>query len=180
MDPVMHILLPLLVLLALRVDTRKAVLFAPLALLPDLDAVLGYHRMILHSFIPVVVLPMAFIVYSKYKRPEWLMSALLVQYYLASHIVLDLAGVAFFWPFTTEMLYFQPELRFNLIGGINFEWHFRMGLTAYKPMVDTDFIAQSTFAVLLLLVLAAVVYRHEAKSAVLRVWAIVRSAVLRN
>ena len=180
MDPIMHILLPLLILLALRIDAKKAVLFAPLAILPDFDAFLGAHRMVFHSFIPVVVLPIALILYSKYKRPEWMLSALLVQFYLASHVVLDLGGVSFLWPITTDMFYMDPELRFNLQGGINFEWHFRAGLMKYQEMGDTDFIAEYTFGFLFLIVLAAVIYRHEAKAAMLRVWDIFRKALMRT
>jgi hypothetical protein len=180
MDPIMHILLPLLVLLALRIETRKVILFAPLAVFPDFDAFFGLHRAVFHSFIPVVVIPVALILYSKYKRPEWMLSALLVQFYLVSHVVLDLGGVAFMWPLTTDMFYMDPELRFNMQGGLNFEWHFRAGLMKYKEMGDTDFIAQSTFGFLILIVAAAVIYRHEAKSAVLRTWEIVRKAIMRD
>lgn len=180
MDPIMHIVLPLLVLLALRIDARKAILFAPLAVLPDFDAFFGLHRAVFHSFVPIVVIPVALILYSKYRRPEWMLSALLVQFYLASHVVLDLGGVAFLWPMTTDMFYMDPELRFNMQGGLNFEWHFRAGFMKYKEMGDTDFIAQSTFGFLILIVLAAVIYRHEAKSAVMRVLEIVRKAILRD
>src|SRR5512137_124815 len=100
MDPVMHVLLPLLILLALRIDTRKVLLFAPLAVLPDFDALFGLHRAVFHSFIPVIVIPTMLILYSKYRRPEWMLASLLVLFYMASHVALDLGGVAFLWPFT--------------------------------------------------------------------------------
>ncbi len=180
MDPVMHLLLPLLLLLALRIDTRKALLFAPLAILPDFDAVFGLHRAVFHSFIPVLVIPFTLIMYSKYKRPEWMLASLLVLFYMASHVVLDLGGVAFLWPFTKDMFYMDPELRFNLQGGINFEWHFQAGFMKYKEMGDTDFIASSTFGFLILIVVAGIVYRKEAKAAVSRAWSIFRKTVLRD
>lgn len=180
MDPVMHLLLPLLILLALRIDTRSVLLFAPLAILPDFDAFLGLHRVVFHSFIPVVVLPIGLILYSKYKKPEWMLGALLVQFYMASHVALDLGGVSFFWPVTKEMFYMDPELRFNMQGGLNFDWHFRIGFTSYKEMGETDFIAESTFGFLILVAIAAVIYRKEAKAAFLKAWGIVRKAVLRN
>ncbi len=180
MDPLMHVLLPVLILLALRIDTRKVLLLAPLAVLPDFDAVFGLHRAVFHSFIPVVVIPVGLILYSRYKRPEWMLTALLVQFYLASHVVLDLGGVAFLWPFTTDMFYMNPELKFNLIGGINFEWHFKAGFRPYESMGDTDFIAQSTFAFLILIALAAAVYRKEMRSALARAWDIIQKAILRD
>ena len=170
----MHLLLPLLILLALRIETRSVILLAPLTILPDFDAAFGLHRAVFHSFIPVLVLPIALILYSKFKRPEWMMSALIVQFYLASHVALDLGGVAFLWPFTTDMFYIDPELKFNMQGGINFEWHFEAGIRDFQEMTETDFIAESTFGLLALVVIAAVIYRHEAKSAIVRICAIVR------
>lgn len=177
MDPVMHLLLPVLILLALRIETRPVILLAPLTILPDFDAAFDLHRAVFHSFIPVLVVPIGLILYSKYKRPEWLLSALIVQFYLASHVVLDLAGVALFWPFSTDMLYIDPELKFNMLGGINFEWHFRAGIQPYVEMTETDFIAESTFGFLALVVIAALVYRREAMTAAARVWAIIKEGV---
>jgi membrane-bound metal-dependent hydrolase YbcI (DUF457 family) len=180
MDPVMHLLLPLLILLALRIETRPVILLAPLTILPDFDAFFGLHRAVFHSFIPVLVLPIGLILYSKFRRPEWMLSALIVQFYLASHVVLDLAGVAFLWPFTTDMLYIDPELKFNMQGGLNFVWHFKAGIMDYQEMAETDFIAESTFGFLALVVIAAAVYRREAKAAVARVWVIVKECLLKR
>jgi membrane-bound metal-dependent hydrolase YbcI (DUF457 family) len=174
MDPLMHLMLPLLFLLALRIDTKKVLLFAPLTILPDFDAVFHLHRAVLHSFIPVLVIPVSLILYSKFKRPEWMLSALLVQFYLASHIVLDLAGVAFAWPFTTEMLYFDPELTFNMQGGINFVFHLSYGLRPYVEMGTTDFLSESGFALLFLGALVMIVFRKETKSAIMHFFEIIR------
>ena len=173
----MHLLLPLLMLLALRIETRTVILLAPLTILPDFDAFFGLHRAVFHSFIPVLVVPVCLILYSKYKRPEWMLSALIVQFYLASHVALDLGGVAFLWPFTTDMFYIDPELRFNMQGGLNFEWHFDAGIKDYQEMAETDFIAESTFGLLALIVIAAVIYRREARSAIVRIWTIVREGL---
>ena len=174
MDPVMHLLLPLLVLLALRIETRAVILLAPLTILPDFDAFLGLHRVVFHSFIPVLVLPIALLLYSKFRRPDWMLYALIVQFYMVSHVALDLAGVAFMWPFTTDMFYVDPELKFNMQGGLNFEWHFKAGIMDYQEMTETDFIAESTFGFLALAVIAAVVYRREAAAGARRAWVIVR------
>lgn len=174
MDPLLHLLLPVLFLLAIRIDARKVLMFAPLAIFPDFDAVFGLHRAVFHSFIPVLVIPVGLILYSKFKRPEWMLSALLIQFYLASHVVLDLGGVAFAWPFTTEMLYFDPELTFNMQGGINFVFHLKYGLKPYVEMGTTDFISESGFALLFLAVLLIAVFRKETKRALMRFLEIVR------
>jgi hypothetical protein len=174
MDPLMHLLLPILFLLALRIDTKKVLLFAPLAILPDFDAAFNLHRAVFHSFIPVVILPVGLILYSRVKRPDWMLSALLVFFYLASHVVLDLGGVAFAWPFTTDMLYFDPEVTFNMQGGINFVFHLHYGVKPYVEMTTTDFLSETGFAMIFLAVLVAAVFRNEAKNAFVRIWEILK------
>ena len=169
MDPLMHVLLPLLFLLALRIDTKKAILLAPLAILPDFDAAFNLHRAVFHSFIPVIILPIGLILYSKIKRPEWMLGSLLVLFYLASHIVLDLGGVAFAWPFTTDMLYFDPEVTFNMNGGINFVFHLQYGIKPYVEMTTTDFLSETGFAMIFLGVLVAAVFRKDARNAFVRI-----------
>jgi len=165
----MHVLLPLLFLLALRIDTKKTILLAPLAILPDFDAAFNLHRAAFHSFIPVIILPISLILYSKTKRPEWMLGSLLVLFYLASHIVLDLGGVAFAWPFTTDMLYFDPEVTFNMNGGINFVFHLQYGIKPYVEMTTTDFLSETGFAMIFLGVLVAAVFRKDARNAFVRI-----------
>ncbi|MBU0623732.1 MAG: metal-dependent hydrolase [Candidatus Thermoplasmatota archaeon] len=174
MDPLIHLLLPILFLLALRIDTRKVILFAPFAILPDFDAAFHLHRAVLHSFIPIVILPACLILYSKMKRPEWMLSSLLVLFYLSSHIVLDLGGVAFAWPFTTDMLYFDPEVTFNMQGGINFGFHLQYGVKPYVEMTTTDFVSETGFAMIFLGMLVVAVFRKEAKNAFVRILEIMK------
>ena len=179
MDPVIHLLLPLLFLLALRVDTKKVLLFAPLTILPDFDAAFHLHRAVFHSFIPVLVLPVGLILYSKMKRPEWMLSSLLVLFYLSSHVILDLGGVAFAWPFTTDMFYFDPEITFNMQGGINFVFHLQYGIKPYVEMTTTDFLSETGFAMIFLGVLVAVIFRKEAKNTLARAWQILKGFIYR-
>ena len=165
MDPFQHLLLPLLFLLAIRIDAKKAVLFAPLAVLPDFDALFGLHRALGHSFIPILVVPMLIIAYAKLRRPEWLLSALIVQFYLASHVVLDLGGVAFLWPFVTEQFYFEPTITFGVEGGLDFTIVFNYGTRELADMGTTSFLSDAGVAMLLLGALMAIVFRKEARNA---------------
>ncbi len=179
MDPVLHLALPLLFLLALRVDARKAVLLAPLAVFPDFDAVFDLHRAAFHNFIFTLILPLGLIAYSKWKRPEWLTWALVAQFYLASHIVLDLAGVSFLWPIVKDQIYFDPEITFNLQGGVNFAFHLKYGLMPYRPMGTTDFLSEAGFALIFLAILMCAVFRKEALASLKRFGEIVRGAFRR-
>ena len=165
MDPFQHLILPLLFLLAIRIDTRKAVMFAPLAILPDFDALFGLHRALGHSFVPILVIPMLILFYAKYRRPEWLMSALIVQFYLASHVVLDLGGVAFLWPLVPEQFYFEPTITFSVDGGPIFGFDLAYGMRELPDMGTTSFLSDAGVALLFLGVLMAAVFRTEAKQA---------------
>lgn len=168
MDPLMHLLLPLLFLLALRVDTRRAVLLAPLAILPDLDALFGLHRALGHSFIPILVLPMAVLAYSRFMRPERMPVAVLTQFYLASHVVLDLGGVAFLWPFVEDQFYIDLAVTLSTDTG------FDIGLTAdwgtrELVQVETTYIVSGFgFALIFLATLSAAVFRREFAAALSR------------
>jgi membrane-bound metal-dependent hydrolase YbcI (DUF457 family) len=177
MDPFMHLLLPLLFLLAVRVDAKKALLLAPLAVLPDFDALFGLHRALFHSFIPTLVLPMMLLVYSKLRKPEWMFGSMIALFYLASHVVLDLGGVAFFWPAVQEQFYFDPQVQFDLQGGVNFKISIDYGMKELEPMGTTSFLSQEGAALLLLGVLVLVVFRKEALDGLRTSWGIITGSL---
>jgi len=177
MDPFMHLLLPLLFLLAVRVDAKKALLFAPLAVLPDFDALFGLHRALFHSFIPILVLPMIFLVYSKLRKPEWMFGSMIALFYLASHVVLDLGGVAFFWPVVQEQFYFDPQVQFDLQGGVNFTISIEYGMKELEQMGTTSFLSHEGAALLMLGVLVLVVFRKEALGGLRASWGIITESL---
>jgi membrane-bound metal-dependent hydrolase YbcI (DUF457 family) len=179
MDPLMHVVLPVLLLLAIRVDTRMVLLLSPLAILPDFDAAFGLHRALFHSFIPIVVLPVALLCYARLRRPEWMLGAWLALFYLSSHVVLDLGGVAFLWPVVQDQFYFEPEVTFNLEGGVNFGFDLEYGMKPLEEMGTTSFLSGTGFAIIFLAVLLAAVFRKEALEAARRAWRMVVQSLAR-
>jgi len=177
MDPFMHLLLPLLFLLAVRVDAKKALLFAPLAVLPDFDALFGLHRALFHSFIPILLLPMIFLIYSRLRKPEWVFGSMIALFYLASHVVLDLGGVAFLWPVVPEQFYFDPQVQFDLQGGVNFKISIEYGMKELERMGTTSFLSQEGAALLLLGVLVLVIFRKEALDGLRTAWGVARDFI---
>ena len=165
MDPLMHLVFPLLFLLALRIEPKKALLFAPIAILPDFDALFGLHRALGHSFIPILVVPMILIAYSKFKKPEWFFGALLVQFYLASHIILDLGGVAFLWPIVPEQFYFEPGITFAASDGFDIGFTLDYGMRELSEMGTTSLLSDTGFALIFLGILTVAVFRKEAYEA---------------
>ncbi|UCE80672.1 MAG: metal-dependent hydrolase [Methanobacteriota archaeon] len=178
MDPFQHILLPLLFLLAIRLDTKKAMLFVPLTVLPDFDALFGLHRELGHSIIPMVAIPMAIIAYARFRKSEWLLSALIVQFYLASHVVLDLGGVAFLWPFVPEQFFFEPGITFGVDGGLDFAIVLDYGMRDMPEMETTSFLSDAGVALLLLGALMTVVFRGEVVKALSDAWRFAKENLL--
>jgi membrane-bound metal-dependent hydrolase YbcI (DUF457 family) len=162
MDALIHLLIPMLILLALRKDPKSVIMFAPLAILPDFDVLTGLHRAPGHSFVPTLILPLILILYARFKKPEWMAGALLTQFYLASHVILDITGgVAFLYPFTTEQIFIDPEITFNMTGGVNFGFHLDWGMRPLREMGTVDFLSDTGFAMIFLGILACAVFRKE-------------------
>jgi hypothetical protein len=182
MDPLMHLMLPLMFLLALKVDARRAVLLAPLAVLPDFDALFGLHRALGHSFVPIMVAPAAILVYSHMKKPEWYQAALVAQFYLASHVILDLGGVAFLWPVVQEQFYLDLGVTFAADGGFSIGVIADWGMKDLEDMGTTNLVSYYGFALVFLGILTAAVFRKEALGALKRVASFIRAipSILRH
>lgn len=119
MDIIFHALCPLLILVAFRVAPKKALFMLPFALVPDIDVLLGMHRSVLHSFIPVLIIPACFIVFCYLRKKEWFVYSLIIQFYLLSHILFDLSdGVGFLSPFTQDFYFVRLDLYFSFWGPI--------------------------------------------------------------
>lgn len=97
MEPIFHILVPTLTLLALfpRIDRRLVLKLLPLAILPDFDLLVG-HRFLFHNVFFVVAVSAAVYVFSKKKTLPFVIALL----FLGSHLVLDISepGVGLFYP----------------------------------------------------------------------------------
>ncbi len=96
----MHLLIPLLLLLALRLAPPKAaILMLPLALVHDLDYWIGAHRALLHNAF-VVVPALALWWHWRHDEPARATYAGVAAYYLASHLLMDLfvGGIVLLYP----------------------------------------------------------------------------------
>ena len=111
MDLLFHWLIPAVILLAFsNIDKRTILLLSVFAVLPDVDALFGMHRMVLHSIF-IVIIPLALYVISKKHK----LIFILIAYFLLSHVLLDLAspGVSLLYPVTDERVYFSANFMFK-------------------------------------------------------------------
>ncbi len=111
MDLFAHITIPMLILLALRVDTRKILLMLPFAVILDLDVFFGYHRLLLHNVLIAFFLPLMWTIFIyKYKK-EWFSYAWIALFFMVSHLILDLTeGIALFYPITSTFYSVEVSL----------------------------------------------------------------------
>jgi len=98
MDPLFHFLFPLIVLLGVKVKIKHklivAFFLAFLAILPDVDIMIGVHRATFHNIFVTLLLPLAGVVLAfKYDKPPdffWRKISILTLAFLISHPIIDL------------------------------------------------------------------------------------------
>jgi len=113
MEPIMHFLIPLLILLVVypKIDKRLAICLALLTLIPDLDYFINFtHRSLFHNIFFVIILSSIIYLFNK-----TLKVFLISLYYLTSHLILDLAqgAVALFWPLYQKLIEVTISLNTN-------------------------------------------------------------------
>lgn len=104
-SPILHYLIPLVVILIInhlarnKIDKRLILLLSPLALIPDIDYLIFYHRATFHTiFFGIFIVSMAVITLKKYFKP-W-KTAAAGSFFFLMHLVLDRGEVIWFYPFT--------------------------------------------------------------------------------
>ena len=109
MDLLFHMVIPVMLALIAGVDRRRALMLAPIAIIPDLDVLLVAHRVYLHTvFIPVTIAILCLFLFNLKQRalihlPLPRREILLASLYYLGHLLLDLCPgpVAVFWPLTS-------------------------------------------------------------------------------
>lgn len=119
MEPILHILIPLLILLALfpKLDKKWVIGLSFLAILPDLDFYTSpIHRIALHNIFFIIILPSLIYLISRNLKAFYIS-----LYYLTSHLILDLTigGVALFYPFYKKLI----EITISLSTDFNFTFN---------------------------------------------------------
>jgi len=109
MDLLFHMVIPVMLALIAGVDRRRALMLAPIAIIPDLDVLLVAHRVYLHTvFIPVTIVILCLFLFNLKQRalihlPLPRREILFASLYYLSHLLFDLypGPVAVFWPLTS-------------------------------------------------------------------------------
>jgi membrane-bound metal-dependent hydrolase YbcI (DUF457 family) len=162
-DPVTHLIIPLLVMLAARQNTRLVVMLSFFALLPDLDSIFGPHRMVLHNIFVIVLAPLAFLLYARLRKPELLLPGMIALFFLSSHLLLDLDGVAFLYPIDQTAYMFVPYLEFVTMPDFHFVFYVTWGAVELPEKYNYNMLNSTSIAFLLYSVMLCVMFREKVK-----------------
>lgn len=163
MDPVTHLVLPLLILLAARLPPRLAVPLSFFAIFPDFDSLLGPHRAFLHNVFVTVLIPLAFVLWSRRYRPPLVLPGAIVLFYMVSHVALDYSGVALLYPLFDGAFYFEPTLYLYTAPNTGFEFVIEYGIRELTQHPDYVFISEMGFAFVLIMLVVLAIFRRETK-----------------
>jgi len=158
-DPVVHLILPLLLLLAAKQDSRLVVPLSIFAIFPDFDSLLGPHRMVLHNLFVIVGIPLAFILIARVKKPSFVLPGTIIMLYLISHIILDMSGVALFYPFYENAFFFVPHLDFTTAPALSLNFFVEWGTKPLVQSTEYTMIADLGFACILMVAFLAILKR---------------------
>ena len=162
MEPIMHVIIPLLVLLALfpKMDKKLAVGLAFLVFIPDMDFFIDFtHRFLFHNIFFTTGLSLLIYLFSRNLK-----IFLISLYYLTSHLILDLTvgAVALFYPL------YQRLIDINIT--LNSKWIFDLSIRTYPltetssylgPKISYFFTEVGVITALLLLIMLIIKYKKR-------------------
>jgi len=159
MEPWVHIIIPVIFLLAIfpKLDKKYLFYLLPLTFIIDLDTYIpGTHRYLFHNLLFVILITT--IVYFAWDKRAYFVSL----FYLGSHLILDLGepGVAFFYPLVQKTYYLVAEITYYAGWDLNL-WIGSMSITE----LPTDYVAYyfTTYAALFMLLLGVLLVAKYGK-----------------
>ena len=138
-EPAIHFAVPFAAFTALGLKPELAFLLSLLALTPDLDVLLHYHRSITHSLIPWIIITMPLLALNwESGSVNVIILALLA---LTSHILLDLTGYTpILYPIVKDSYRINVNFNMHLGSSPNFKFNLKVMSrpTTFKPIERLD------------------------------------------
>lgn len=88
-EPLIHFLIPFVVLGFCGVGVKKSLVLSPLAILPDLDVLLHVHRSVTHSAVVLLLILIPICLFIRVKHPHYFHDSLVGGLVVLSHPILD-------------------------------------------------------------------------------------------
>jgi len=161
MEPLVHLILPALILLAFLPKYKKEVLlFSLFAILPDFDTYIPhFHRILFHNIFFILIIALSvYLISNKF-------NAILSSYYLLSHLILDIEypGTAFLYPFYEYFIAFRIKIittAGNLIPQFNFDIIITSVVESVK-FTESTYFGNISVMFLVLLILSAIIFYYK-------------------
>lgn len=132
MEPLLHVIIPLIILIALypKINKKLAIALLPLTLIIDFDFLLPVtHRFFFHNIFFIILVSL--IIYLAVNKQ----ATLIGLYYLLSHLILDIQkpGIAFLYPIIQKTVYIQTEIIDSV-----FNWSFKIGTMSVNEYLQNE------------------------------------------
>ena len=130
-EPLIHFIIPFIVLLLIGLSIKKSVLLSSIAILPDFDVLFHVHRSITHSAIFLILICIPIIAFVKLKYPNYFHDSITGSLVLLTHPILDVfhTYTPILYPLYTKSIYVVCELvtDMNNISDLRFLFDIRIG-----------------------------------------------------
>lgn len=165
MEPLLHLIIPPLILLALFPKLNKTLIIAlsPFTFLMDLDFLFNVtHRFFLHNiFFVIIATLITYLIINK-------QASLITLFYTLSHLILDLQrpGVAFLYPLIQKSYYISTTIidsPFNIkikIGSLNIQQYLTDTTNLHSYFLTTT-ATQLLLLILLTVILFGIMYQTK-------------------
>jgi hypothetical protein len=118
LESLVHIIIPVIFLLSLRINRKIVFFLSPLTILPDFDFLLG-KRVVFHSLLFAILLCLGLFLIAKHNKrfSKYATTVFFVSlFFLGSHLLLDLwgVGIGLLYPFSDRLYGIKLNLGFIL------------------------------------------------------------------
>lgn len=192
MDTFAQVTIPLIILLALRVDTRKAVLMLPLTLVLDLDVFFRYHRLLFHNMFVAFLLPLLFVIYIYRYYPKYFDYSWIGFFYIFSSLIFDLGeGIALLYPLSQNFYFFKTSLYLQFWGPLplpDLHWSFGIWSASSTAAIGEQLgaaetasrypsMSETSTGLLITILLAAGMYFKKSRRFLEEIWLLLKDIV---
>ena len=164
-EPLIHFLIPFVVLGFCGVSLKKSLALSSLAILPDLDVLLHVHRSVTHSAVVLLLLLIPICLFIKVKYHHYFRDSLVGGLVVLSHPLLDVFGTytPLLYPLYKNSIYVFCRLVTDMseLSSLDFFFEIKTAPTSFSPIApNTEGVVFSGLGVTIgLVVLVGVVAR---------------------
>ena len=167
-EPLIHFLIPFVVLGFCGITLKKSLALASLAILPDLDVLFHIHRSITHSAVVLILLLIPIALFIKLKYPNYFRDSLAGGLVVLSHPVLDVFDTytPFFYPLYKKSVFVLCHLTTDMseLSDLHFLFEIKTVSTSFSLIApNTEGTVFSGFGIVIgLIVLVGVIAKWRA------------------